>query len=199
VKSRVKPGSQFAGAVLAGGKSRRMGRNKARLVVDGEPLWRRQMRVLREAGAAPVRLVQAPGQRALTRGVLRDSVRGAGPLAGLHTALRATRGTHLAVLAVDMPRIDAAWFTWLARHCTPDRGAIVRTPRGYEPLAAIYPQPAIAAVETRLARGRFSLQELVRVLVRRKQLRILRLPAAGREQVANWNTPADVITGGRQR
>lgn len=183
--------TKFAGAVLAGGKSRRMGRNKARLVVDGDPLWCRQMRVLREAGASSVRLVQAPGQRALTRGVLRDNVRNAGPLAGLHAALQATRVTHLAVVAVDMPRIDAGWFTWLAKHCTLSRGAIVRVAHGYEPLAAIYPRAALAEVEARLSRGEFSLQEFVQALVRKKQMKTLRLPATDQRKISNWNTPQD--------
>lgn len=182
----------LTGAVLAGGKSTRMGRNKALLRVDGEPLWRRQLRVLKEAGAKPVFLVQAPGQRALTHGVLRDTIRDAGPLAGLHAALAQCPGTHLAVVAVDMPRIEADWFTRLAKLCRLGRGVIVRTRDGYEPLAAIYPVEALDPATIRLESGEFALQKFVAALVKSRCMRLLRLKSTDRIQLSNWNSPEDV-------
>lgn len=186
----------FSGAVLAGGKSRRMGRDKARLSIAGEPLWRRQWRVLRESGAQPVVLVQAPGRRALTRRrgvrVLRDRFENAGPLAGLHAALSKTRAEFVAVLAVDMPAIDSDWFTRLIAQCTPGCGAVVRSKNGYEPLAAIYPREVLAEAEARLTRGEYSLQHFVAALVRSRRLRVLRTRAVDLPHLANWNTPEDV-------
>ncbi|MBI2517807.1 MAG: molybdenum cofactor guanylyltransferase [Opitutae bacterium] len=188
----MKLAGQLGGAVLAGGKSSRMGRNKALLRVDGQPLWRRQLGVLAQAGAKPVLLVQAPGQRALRRRVVRDTVCDAGPLAGLHAALSACEPPWLAVLAVDMPGIDADWFGRLARHCHVDRGAVVRTPDGYEPLAAIYPRAALPEIVKRLAAEKFSLQQLLTTLVRRGLMTSVPLRRADQARVANWNTPADV-------
>ena len=183
----------FAGAVLAGGKSSRMGRNKALLRIDGEPLWQRQLRVLKEAGADPVRLVQAPGQRTLIRGVLRDTVRNAGPLAGLHAALaQCCVAQHVAVVAVDLPYIEPEWFTRLAKLCGPGIGAVARTREGYEPLAAIYPCEALDEVEARLTGGEFALQALIKALVRSRRMRVLRLKTAECRQLANWNTPGDM-------
>lgn len=182
----------FAGAVLAGGKSSRMGRNKALLRVAGKPLWQRQRHVLTAAGTSPVWIVQAPGQRALTRSVLRDTVRDAGPLAGLHAALMQCRSSHLAVLAVDLPRLEADWFVRLAQLCAPGIGVVPRTREGYEPLAAIYPVEALAEVETRIGNGTFALQALVRALVRSRKMRVLRLKSTDLRQLANWNTPEDL-------
>src|SRR5262245_41114898 len=111
------PSGQLTGAVLAGGQSRRMGRDKAALAHEGRPMWERQAGVLRDAGAAPIAVVRQAGQDplGLPDEVLlwHDSVVGAGPLAGLHTALSQSRTLLVAVLAVDMPRIDAWWFQWL--------------------------------------------------------------------------------------
>src|SRR5688572_12672293 len=103
-KSGRKP-ALLAGAVLAGGESRRMGSDKALLRLGGEALWRRQVRVLRRAGAEPVAVIRREGQAGLGRGakVLQDMFIGAGPLAGLHAALAAAEGSWVAVLAVDMP------------------------------------------------------------------------------------------------
>lgn len=188
---RTPPVPAFAGAVLAGGQSRRMGRNKALLRLAGEPLWRRQLRLLREAGAQPVLLVQAPGQRALRRDVLRDTVRDAGPLAGLHAALTACPAPLLAVLAVDLPALDAAWLARLAAQARPGRGVVLKTARGYEPLAALYPREALPEIAARLARRDLSLQACIAALVRRRRLRVLRATPADEARLANWNTPAD--------
>ena len=172
-----------------------MGRDKARLLIGGEPLWRRQLAVLQGAGADPVFLVQARGQRALTRGVVRDTRREAGPLAGIHAALARCPDGHLAVLAVDLPYIEPGWFSRLAGLCAPGIGAVARTRHGYEPLAAIYPRTALAEAESRLARGAHTLQEFVTALVRSRRMRVLRLKAAEQWPLQNWNTPADLAVG----
>jgi molybdopterin-guanine dinucleotide biosynthesis protein A len=184
----------LAGAVLAGGRSTRMGRDKARLVVDGVPLWRRQRGVLEAAGAGSVVVVLRPRQRSLgnRRAEIRDPLSDRGPLAGLQAALVGTRAAWLAVLAVDMPRVDPRWFRRLRRHCRAGVGAVVRTADGYEPLAAIYPRAALSVVERRLQGGQLALQGLIRELVRRRQMVAVRLPASALRQAANWNTPADV-------
>lgn len=181
------------GAVMAGGESRRMGRDKAGLRLAGEPLWRRQARVLAEAGAEPVVIVRRPGQRRLGRQLetVRDTVIGAGPLAGLQAALTAGGGRPVAVLAVDMPAVDAAWFHRLWAKCRAGVGAVARHEDGYEPLAAIFPGEALPEVAARLARGERSMQELVRALVRRRRLKVVRLAEAERWRVANWNRPED--------
>jgi molybdenum cofactor guanylyltransferase len=188
---------KLSGAVLAGGKSHRMRCDKARLRVAGEPLWQRQWRVLRESGARPAVLVQAPGQRALTRRrnmrVLRDRFENAGPLAGVHAALSETSAEFVAVLAVDMPAIEPEWFTRLAARCSSGRGVVVRSKNGYEPLAAIYPREALAEAEARLAHGKYSLQPFVTALVRSRRLRVVRAKASDLPQLANWNTPDDCL------
>jgi molybdopterin-guanine dinucleotide biosynthesis protein A len=184
----------LAGAVLAGGRSTRMGRDKARMIVDGVPLWRRQRKVLEAAGAGRVVVVLRPRQRSLGNRSeeVRDRLSDRGPLAGLQAALAGTQADWLAVLAVDMPRVDAGWFARLRRSCRPGRGAVYRTPEGFEPLGAIYPVGALAAVERRLGSGQLALQGLIHELVRRKLMAVVRLPAAERARAANWNTPADV-------
>lgn len=188
---------EFAGAVFAGGESRRMGREKALLRAGGIAMWRRQAEVLRRAGAEPVVILRRQGQSALGRGGrwalphLRDQFADAGPLAGLHAALAGTERPFVAVLAVDMPEIDAAWFRWLGGFCHDDCGAVVRHHDGYEPLAAIYPRGALATVTRRLQRRALSMQEMVRGLVRAKKLTAVVLPERERWRVKNWNRPAD--------
>lgn len=184
-------GRVFAGAVLAGGESRRMGRDKAQLEIGGVTLAQRQVRVLRTAGARPVFVVRRPGQEKLrvrARHVW-DEFAGAGPLAGLQAALRASEADWVAVVAVDMPTIDAAWFVALASQCKPGCGAVARHRDGYEPLAAIYPREALPVVTGRLQRGERAMQALVRQLVRAKRMKVIRIAADERARFENWNRP----------
>ena len=175
-----------------------MGRDKARLRVNGEVLWRRQVRVLREAGAERVVVVRGAGQRSLAREVehVWDAVAGAGPLAGLQAALSASNARWMMVLAVDMPAVDAAWFRRLQGVCRPGRGAVARRAAGFEPLAAIYPREVLATIERQLASGRRSLQELVARLVKRRRIRIVRLAPKDLWRMRNWNRPADRVNEG---
>jgi molybdopterin-guanine dinucleotide biosynthesis protein A len=114
------------GVLLAAGASRRMGRDKATLpAADGQPLWRRQLDVLAQAGADEL-LVSARAEQTwvpadITR--VEDAVADAGPLAGVAAALARCDGTHLLVLAVDLPALPAEWFLELQRACAPGRGA----------------------------------------------------------------------------
>jgi molybdopterin-guanine dinucleotide biosynthesis protein A len=192
----MKPG-ELTGAVMAGGASRRMGQDKALLTLDGEPLWLRQTQVLREAGAEIIGVVRQRKQTALALPpeihLWHDAVIGAGPLAGLDAALSACETEWLAVLATDMPRIDAGWFHWLRGFCRPGCGAMARQLCGdHEPLAAIYPRAAQVEVTRRLHAGTCSLQSLADTLMISGQLAGVPLPRAEHWRVSNWNTPAEV-------
>lgn len=96
----------FYGLLLAGGRSRRMGRDKAWLDFRGTPLWQHQCTLLRAAGCREVLVSGA------LPGGLPDGVADAGPLAGIDAARRTlqSRGLvagSLLVIPVDMPLLDA--------------------------------------------------------------------------------------------
>ena len=181
------------GAVLAGGDSSRMGSDKAEIVFQGKPLWRRQIGILREAGAERVFLVRRPGQSA-PEGIacLRDTVADAGPMAGLHAALAEGSAPLVAVLAVDMPAIDAAWFRGLLGLCRPGVGAMGRHGDICEPLAAIYPAEALAEVTARLERRDLSLQRLAAALAAAGRMTIVPLSTAAAAQTGSVNTAAEL-------
>ena len=156
-------------------------------------MWGRQVAVLREAGADPIWIGRRGDQLKLGRGarVLLDELSGIGPIAGLHSALRAVERGWVAVLAVDMPAIEADWFEKLFARCSRGVGAVARHADGFEPLAAIYPCEALEIVSRRVKAKEFSLQGLVKALVRTKRMRVVDLPASERWRVANWNEPME--------
>jgi molybdopterin-guanine dinucleotide biosynthesis protein A len=181
------------GVVLAGGISQRLGQDKTELTFQGEPLWQRQLTVLRVAGAAATVMVRRPGQPA-PPGIdcWRDEAVDAGPMGGLHAALAPQTFPLVAVLAVDMPGIDAAWFHWLRGFCRPGIGAMVQHSEICEPLAAIYPREAIGEINVRLEKRDHSLQRLARALTEIGQMTLIPLPAEKLAQTRGINTPADL-------
>lgn len=93
-----------SGIVLAGGRSSRMGHDKARLLLDGEPLVRRLARIL----TSVMREVVVSGPEDLTAfapgvRIIPDSEPGLGPLGGLASALAHSSYDLTFVVACDMP------------------------------------------------------------------------------------------------
>ncbi len=188
------------GLLLAAGLSRRMGRDKALLPAgDGRPLWRRQLDVLSQAGADELLVSARAEQSWVPPGVTRveDAVSGTGPLAGLAAALTRCNGTHLLVLAVDLPAMSAVWFGELQRACEPGCGAAgVHAPgtgdEKFEPLAAIYPCELAAWADEALGRRELALQPLLRRAVAAGLMRAVPIIAGRERWFENWNQPMPV-------
>jgi len=101
--------------VLAGGKSTRMGRDKASLSFAGQPLAVRALSLLREAGLQ-ASLVGAHSSLASFAPIIEDLEPGLGPLGGICTALAATTARLAVFLPVDLPLLPVSLVTLLVHH-----------------------------------------------------------------------------------
>lgn len=153
--------SGVAGAVLAGGASRRMGRDKSLIEIDGTPMVVRVASVLEAAGCSPVAVVGGDEVTLRSLGLRRidDAWPGEGPLGGIITALRWARGPVL-VTACDLPDLStAAIRTLIDRGAGPARDSLGRpTHRAapdvvvghasrLEPLLALWSPSALPVLE----------------------------------------------------
>ena len=187
--------SPFDAVLLAAGHSIRMRRDKALLELDGKPMWQRQRDVLAQAGAAEIFLSARSNQAWADAadgftGVVCDTSPDMGPLGGITAGLqRSTRG-HLAVLAVDLPKMESRWFQSLLADCQPGRGVVGRNGKFFEPLAAIYPRELRPFAEEALARRELSLQKLLARGVSEKLLAVREISAEEALLFSNWNEPA---------
>jgi molybdenum cofactor guanylyltransferase len=140
-----------AAAVLAGGASRRMGRDKATLAVGGVELASLALAAAARV-ADPVVLVAPEGHPARRLAAAPVADPGEGPLAALAAALAALDADHVLVLAGDHPGLRVELLAHLAGLA--DRGEAVACRRGpgLEPLVAVYRRaPALALARARLA------------------------------------------------
>ena len=192
--------TKFSAVVLAAGRSTRMGSDKALLGVEGRPLWQRQCDVLREGGATEVFLSARTDQPwaddpvvvGRFDAVVRDAKPDCGPLSGIVAALERASGSHLAVLAIDLPAMDAAWFRHLLTVAAEGRGerdvGVVGRRAGYfEPLAALYPKDMYEAALAALTTGDYSLQRLIARGVSHGVIREVEIDPAEGGRFANWN------------
>ena len=189
---------EVVGLVLAGGASRRMGRDKATLELDGESLAMGAARRLHQV--CPQVLVADAGRGLLPAAVataIPDGP-GAGPAAGILGAAAARPGDALLVLACDLPAVPVALLGSLIETATGDPGAdwvLPRTHRGPEPLCALYRPRALALLATRVAAGDYALHPLASEPILRVRFLdedALRPFGDPRRLLHNLNTPEDL-------
>ena len=184
----------FSALLLAGGESRRMGRDKAAVVFRDEPLWRRQLRVLRDLGpervfvSARTESTWLPDHTEL----LLDDPPSRGPLSGLTKALAQIQTSHLVVLAVDMPFVTREQLQFLCSEATDGCGVVPVIRVRAEPLAAIYPRETAPDFSAALAGPDFSLQPLVRKLAAAGTVRMFSVPPEDERFYRSINTPEDL-------
>ena len=184
----------FSAVILAGGKSSRMGRDKAFLEFEGTPLLARQVKLAREAGAREIFVSGRANTdyAAFSCPVLLDDFPDAGPLAGMERALGACAMPMLLVLAVDMPHMTASLLRELAARCRRDVGVIPRANGRIEPLAAFYPKASSQLSASLLVSGAKAVTGFAERCVRDGLAESIDLPLGRAVCFANWNAPVDL-------
>jgi molybdopterin-guanine dinucleotide biosynthesis protein A len=189
----VKP--TFSAALLAGGRSSRMGRDKALLPAVGvnQVLWQRQLSVLRELEPAMIFWSgqPRPGLPADLQ-VIPDEIENAGPLAGVSACLNRLESDLLVVLAVDLPRMNVTYLRSLLAHCSADRGVVVQHDGYFEPLAAVYPKSLHTLASEHLHQKQLILQQLMREAVKQELLNVVSLDESAAPLFKNVNSAADI-------
>jgi molybdopterin-guanine dinucleotide biosynthesis protein A len=191
----------FSAVILAGGKSSRMGRDKAWLEIGGKTLLARQIELVRAVGASEVFISGRTGTDYAEFGarVLPDHFKDAGPLAGVERALDAMTTTLLLVLAVDMPAMTANFLETLRAAGTESIGAVPQVEGRIEPLAAFYPKTAgpmaVEMLRTREAgseAGAPGPTDFARRCARENLVKFIAVNAAEARCFMNLNSPEDL-------
>ena len=185
----------FSAALIAGGKSRRMGQDKCLLEIQGTPLWQRQFALLAEMLPAEILISCRKEQTYFEASSVRlvpDVWNDAGPLGGIASVLRVASQERILMLAVDLPKISAPFLERLFAHVTPGCGAVFRTLRGYEPLAALYPKSLGPLAIDCVNAGKLRLQDFVQSAVEAGAMRAVEISEEEALPLQNLNTPDDL-------
>ncbi len=168
-------------AILAGGLSERMGRDKLRLRL-GRRTTLGHVRALAKSLALPSRVIR------------KDLVPRCGPIGGIYTALKRARRPAVLILSGDMPFVGREFVERLVRAARArDRAVFAHGERGFG-FPALMITDALPVIESQMAGGRRSIQALAQQL----NARGFNPPASLVYNLFNLNTPED-LENARQR
>jgi molybdopterin-guanine dinucleotide biosynthesis protein A len=181
----------FSALLLAGGRSSRMGEDKALMTYRHHPLWRHQVEKLKSAGATEILISRSRDQSTWESELpfVFDRFEQVGPMGGIIAGMEASRHDLLMVLAVDLPLISLDILEGLKEASTPGCGAIFISDRYFEPLVALYPKILLQEMLLALKSGERSLQRLLKIWVEDGKMRSLQIPSDHWIQWSNVNTP----------
>ncbi len=188
-----------AGIILVGGRSTRMGSDKALLPLPGKPelTFVEHLAALLVAQCSEVVLVvrdkeQAAMYKDSGLSVLTDETPNGGPLMGLYSGLRAIQATHALVIAVDMPFVLPEMITFLLSQFLDEHLLMPVVNAMPQVLLAVYPRSLLPFIEERLRAGRRDPRSLLDVApVRFIDETQLRAIDPQLRSFVNVNTPED--------
>lgn len=184
-----------AGVVLAGGFSKRMGRDKALIDYHGEPHYLWTARLLQKVCSRVMiscrREQVLPGLNEPEFMRLHDEREGRGPITGILAAMSACPGAAVLAVACDLPRIDETTITTLLRARDPARRAtfyISETEGLPEPLCAIYEPGIMPVLQEALAADRRCPRKIL--IQQEGAVKGIKLETPG--ALDNFNAPEDL-------
>ena len=187
------PRSDITGFILAGGRSSRMGRDKAQILWGSGTLLSHACQQMRKVVSETciVGKIESPDAHCL---VLSDTFIGRGPLAGIHSALKHTETDWNLVLALDLPLVSSALLEFVAKSCGESNQAVAaRIGDHVQPLCAAYHRLLLREIEARLHAGELSIRRLLEAAGTRiiEENELLSAGFAV-EMLLNVNTPEDL-------
>ena len=172
-----------------------MGRDKAALEIEGQPLWKRQLATLRATGASELLVSGRPDGPYADAGlpIIADLTPRAGPLAALEAVLPRITTSHVIVLAIDLPTMRADFLRALVKTALAKGCSVIPESEGrFEPLAAVYAPTLLPLVIESLRGEDRSMQNLLRKAVKQQLAITHSISAEERTLFRNLNAPEDL-------
>jgi molybdenum cofactor guanylyltransferase len=185
---------KISAIILAGGQSRRMGRDKALIDFNGQPIIAHVIDVMREL-SDDVIVVSNRADEYARFGVwiVPDYDPPSGPLGGIAAGLSAAKNDLSIVVACDMPFLNRALLRYLIDRAGKVDAVVMKTGDDYEPLHAVYRSTCLPFIQQHLAQGDR------RVISFFDDVKLLTIPEAewrpidpDARSISNLNTPEDL-------
>ncbi len=175
------------GVLLAGGKSRRMGYDKAYIEIDGQPLLTRSLDLLCRCFAT---VLIAGDRQDLVRPnipAIPDIYPGSA-LGGIYTGLQSARTGWIFVAPCDMPFPDARILKLMINQRVGYDAVVPRTPKGYEPVFALYHKNCLPHMEALLQQHQYRILDFYQ-RIKIHYLDWQQMPDGWERALLNINTP----------
>ncbi|VAW42202.1 Molybdopterin-guanine dinucleotide biosynthesis protein MobA [hydrothermal vent metagenome] len=191
---------QLSVAIMAGGKSSRMGVDKSFVLFDGRPMIEIVQERVAGLGAETLLITNKPDEYAhLGLPMVGDLYPDHGPLGGIFTAVHAATFPHVLVVACDMPWLNRSLLQYMITLRETADVIVPRWEKYPEPLHAIYSKRCLPPIEEKLKAQRLKItgffSEVAVCFVERVEIE--RYDENGRS-FANINSPDDLIEASGQ-
>ncbi len=176
--------------ILAGGKSSRMGSNKAFLKVKGKAFIEHQIDLLREIFNEITISANTPEEyKHLNVPIVPDIYPDKGPLGGIHTSLIHSKSFHTFILACDMPFVEIELIKQLQGFIEGHDVVVPQSKKGLEPLHAFYSKNCIAPIKKELDNNNLRIISFF-PQVKVKTVKLNNLPSSNKfkDSIKNLNT-----------
>ena len=185
---------KIACAVLAGGKSSRMGQDKAFLQLKGSTFLESICQILEDTGLFDEKIISSGSRDLESRKewkTVKDLYRDRGPIGGIHAVLGAASSSAVFFLCCDMPYINEDLIRQIYDSFTgKEEGVAVITRDGRKhPLCAIYQTSVFEKAEAAIKRGEYGMG----ALLEKSQIRWIFLKEGEEAVMTNINTPEEYL------
>lgn len=148
------------GIIIAGGRSTRMGEDKAFIIYNGKPLIKHIIDLLTPFCNRIIISANSKKYEQFNLELVNDSTLNSGPIAGIHAALSKSDTDLNIVIACDTPNVTPEIIELLISQSEPNKIIIPTHNNLLEPLCAIYPKNTISTIKKLISEGKFKLQNL---------------------------------------
>jgi len=186
----------MTGIILSGGKSIRMGEDKAFIEIEGVPIVRRIYNLFKELFQE---IIIVTNQKELFSNfdsrIYSDLLPNKGVLGGLYTGIFYSTFNYSFCVACDMPFIKKPLVQYLMNHLQENDVIVPRTKDGLQPLHAIYSKNCLEPIKKIIEQGNYSIIDfygMVKVKIIQEDDFISLDPH--RESFINVNTPIELLS-----
>ncbi len=155
----IKP--DISGFILAGGKSNRMGTDKALLLVQDEPLLKRMIRLIRPFCATIAISGQKNDYAGFNAEMIPDLYAGCGPISGVISSLKHSSVEWNLLVSVDVPFINEEFIQYLISQIGQYDCIIPEHKGGVEPLIGLYNKQILPIIDEMISNGDYKLMRLL--------------------------------------
>jgi molybdopterin-guanine dinucleotide biosynthesis protein A len=185
------PYADVTGVILAGGRSLRMGRDKARLEVDGVTFFAKLAALFRELFPQVLIAGERPDLAGPELPYIPDRYPGSA-LGGLYTGLASAATPFIFAASCDMPFPSAELIRLIVDQRADYDVVVPHTPAGLEPLFAVYGKSCLTPMRDMLEQGHYRIYDFFPQMHVR-ELAVGELPLGWERALCNVNTPEDYL------
>lgn len=180
--------TKYSGILLAGGKSSRMGEDKAFMRYGNHFLYEYSLDILKKKSEDILVSSSNPGFYHLNYKIIADEIPGIGPLGGIYSCLKQIKNKYAIILPCDLPMITEKIIDVLLMNSPGYEISIAINDNNLaEPLIGVYSKSLIPIIDKMLGANHYKMQELLKLT----RTNFVKIPEVSSEIFRNINSPEE--------